>query len=183
MRYIEVFAATLLAPLVAAHSGIPGLPKLVGSSSQDVREIRARSLKYPARAPQSPHGLGSDARLKGRQGGADGRCGPSVGCATCAEGYCCSPAGYCGQGKDYCQAPDSLFEYGPAADANIVPPGGSTRDTPRPKVGNVLYGGDGIYACSNPGQIAITYDDGPYIYTADLLDLFKSYGFKATFCK
>jgi hypothetical protein len=88
-----------------------------------------------------------------------------------------------GQGQDYCQAPDSLFDYGPAADANKLPAGGSTRNIARPKVGNVPYGGEGIYACTTPGTIAMTYDDGPYIYTNDVLDMFKSYNFKATFCK
>jgi peptidoglycan/xylan/chitin deacetylase (PgdA/CDA1 family) len=32
-----------------------------------------------------------------------------------------------------------------------------------------------------PGTIAITFDDGPYIYTDQLLDLFASYNAKATF--
>lgn len=30
-------------------------------------------------------------------------------------------------------------------------------------------------------MVALTYDDGPYLYTAELLDILKSYGFKATF--
>ena len=29
--------------------------------------------------------------------------------------------------------------------------------------------------------VALTYDDGPYLYTSELLDILKSYGFKATF--
>lgn len=33
------------------------------------------------------------------------------------------------------------------------------------------YGGVGIYDCWNDGDIAITFDDGPYEYTNDLLDL------------
>lgn len=217
MRFTDVIAATILAPLVAAHSGIPGLPKFHGLPAKDAAEFKARSLRYPARDPQSPHGVphgsdaslvarqsphgvphgsdeslvarqsphgvphGSEHSLVARQGGQNGRCGPSFGCSTCAEGYCCSPSGYCGQGKDFCQAPDSLFEFGPAADANVVPPGGSTRDTARPKIGNQPYGGEGIYVCNKPGTIAITYDDGPYSYTDDLLNMFKSYGFKATF--
>lgn len=40
----------------------------------------------------------------------------------------------------------------------------------RPKLSNILYGGAGIYDCVNDGQIALTFDDGPYIYTNDLLD-------------
>jgi peptidoglycan/xylan/chitin deacetylase (PgdA/CDA1 family) len=80
-------------------------------------------------------------------------------------------------------APDSLFDYGPGADANKLPAGGSTRNIARPKLGNVDYGGDGIYSCVKPGQFAMTYDDGPYIYTNEVLDMFKAYNFKATFCK
>ena len=30
-------------------------------------------------------------------------------------------------------------------------------------------------------MVALTYDDGPYLYTAQLLDILKSYGYKATF--
>jgi peptidoglycan/xylan/chitin deacetylase (PgdA/CDA1 family) len=37
----------------------------------------------------------------------------------------------------------------------------------------VLYGGAGIYDCVNKGDIALTFDDGPYIYTNDLLDILK----------
>ncbi|KAL6704807.1 hypothetical protein ACN47E_007611 [Coniothyrium glycines] len=173
MHLTKVLAASLLAPSVIAHTGIPGLPKLIGVPAQHAADFKARTLKYPAKAPRS--------ELKARQGGQDGRCGPSFGCATCAEGYCCSSGGWCGQGQDYCQAPDSLFEYGPAADANVVPPGGSTLSTARTKVGSVVYGGPGVYVCTKPGQVAITYDDGPYTYTADLLDMFKSYNFQATF--
>jgi peptidoglycan/xylan/chitin deacetylase (PgdA/CDA1 family) len=74
-----------------------------------------------------------------------------------------------------------LFNYGPGCDANKTPAGASTRNDPRPQKGNVAYGGEGIYTCQKPGTVAITYDDGPYIYTNDVLDLFAQYGFKATF--
>ena len=33
------------------------------------------------------------------------------------------------------------------------------------------YGGGGIYDCYNDGDIAVTFDDGPYEYTDALLDL------------
>ena len=181
MRLSEILTVSLLTPVIAAHGGIPGAPRIVGLSADDAAVLKTRNIRYPARDPQSSHGHGS--QLQARQGGLDGRCGPSFGCATCAEGYCCSSGGWCGQGQDYCQAPDSLFEYGPAADANVLPPGGSTLSTPRTKVGSVLYGGEGIYVCTKPGQVAITYDDGPYTYTNDLLDMFAAYNFKATFCK
>lgn len=42
----------------------------------------------------------------------------------------------------------------------------------RPKVGNIPYG-QAIYRCIRNGDIALTYDDGPYTYTEDLLDLLK----------
>lgn len=78
-------------------------------------------------------------------------------------------------------APDCLFPYGPACDANTMPSGGSTSNTPRTQLGSVAYGGGGVYVCTEPGTVAITYDDGPYIYTNDVLDQFAERGFKATF--
>lgn len=38
-----------------------------------------------------------------------------------------------------------------------------------------------ISTCTTPGKIALTFDDGPYIYTAELLDLLAKNGVKATF--
>jgi peptidoglycan/xylan/chitin deacetylase (PgdA/CDA1 family) len=38
-----------------------------------------------------------------------------------------------------------------------------------------------ILDCVTKGDIAITFDDGPYLYTNDLLDLLARYGVKATF--
>ena len=38
-------------------------------------------------------------------------------------------------------------------------------------MGEVPYGGEGIYDCWNDGDIAVTFDDGPYEYTDALLDL------------
>jgi len=53
-----------------------------------------------------------------------------------------------------------------------MPEGEDTSGVPRPKLGNVLYGGAGIYNCVKKGDIAITFDDGPYNFTGDLLDKF-----------
>ncbi|PZD34423.1 CDA1, xylanase chitin deacetylase [Pyrenophora tritici-repentis] len=78
-------------------------------------------------------------------------------------------------------APDCLFNFGPGCDANQIPSGGSTAEVTRPQLGNQMYGGEGIYACTVPKKIAITYDDGPFIYTNDVLDQFAAYGAKATF--
>lgn len=43
------------------------------------------------------------------------------------------------------------------------------------------YGPHVIRACSKAGTIALTFDDGPNRYTADLLDLLDHYDAKATF--
>jgi len=33
-----------------------------------------------------------------------------------------------------------------------------------------LYGGAGVYDCVKTGDVALTFDDGPYVYTSALLD-------------
>lgn len=88
---------------------------------------------------------------------------------------------WCGTTSDYCAAPDCLFNYGPACDANKTPAGDSTASISRLTLGSVLVGGGGIYPCEKTGTVALTYDDGPSAYTADLLDLLKTYNAKATF--
>lgn len=50
------------------------------------------------------------------------------------------------------------------------PEGVDTSSVPRPKLGDVVVSGAGIYDCDTPGDIAVTFDDGPYLYTNDLLD-------------
>ena len=62
----------------------------------------------------------------------------------------------------------------------MTPAGPSTLNDPRPVLGKVSYDND-IYDCVQNNVVALTYDDGPYLYTAQLLDILKSYGFKATF--
>jgi hypothetical protein len=84
-------------------------------------------------------------------------------------------------GIDYCRAPDCQFNYGPACDANAIPSGTNTSSIPRTKIGDVLYGSAGIYDCAVAGDMALTFDDGPYIYTSHILDLLKQYNSSATF--
>ena len=69
-------------------------------------------------------------------------------------------------------APDCQINYGPGCDALKKPKGVDTSTIARTKSGSVLYGGAGIYNCKNKGEIAITFDDGPYTYTGTLLDKF-----------
>jgi len=135
------------------------------------------------------------------------KCGPGVG--SCAASKCCSIEGFCGttkgmcfhasswkiEGKprlwdygvneglyeDHCQAPDCQMNFGPKCDANASPAGTNTSAIGRPKVGSILYGSSGIFDCQNNGDMALTFDDGPYIYTSGILDLMKTYDAKATF--
>lgn len=51
---------------------------------------------------------------------------------------------------------------------------------PRPELGSVPYG-QLITTCNEPGTIALTFDDGPWEYTEDLLDILRDYGAEATF--
>ncbi|KAI4603510.1 hypothetical protein KJ359_003322 [Pestalotiopsis sp. 9143b] len=85
------------------------------------------------------------------------------------------------KGIDYCEAPDCQLSYGPGCDGNSKPTGVDTSTIARPKVGSVEYGGVGIYDCVNAGDIAMTFDDGPWNYTSDLLDKLKTWNAKATF--
>jgi peptidoglycan/xylan/chitin deacetylase (PgdA/CDA1 family) len=55
----------------------------------------------------------------------------------------------------------------PTSAANLT-----TRDIPRGVI---------IEHCTVPGVVALTFDDGPFIYTDHILDLLDEYGAKATF--
>ncbi|KAL7941484.1 carbohydrate-binding module family 18 [Trichoderma barbatum] len=109
----------------------------------------------------------------------DGRCGANFG-TRCQNDECCSSAGWCGTGFLYCSAPACQFEYGPYCDANRRPDGPNTEDWPRNHVGDVPYG-KAIFHCSKPGTVALTFDDGPWQYTEELLDILEENGVRATF--
>ncbi|MCJ1363677.1 hypothetical protein MMC16_002786 [Acarospora aff. strigata] len=155
MRLYTLLTHSVLLPtLVLAHADGFGGPKIFGRNA--IADLRKRNVfTGPLAAP-----------LVKRE--------PSPELGRRAEGYC-------GIGPDYCNGPDCQLDYGPGCDANKTPPGTNTSSIPRPALGSVLYGGAGIYQCTEPGTIAITYDDGPYIYTSYILDLLKSYSSKATF--
>ena len=38
-----------------------------------------------------------------------------------------------------------------------------------------------IVACTEPGTVALTFDDGPYTFTEHVLDVLEAYNTKATF--
>lgn len=108
-----------------------------------------------------------------------GRCGPANGNRVCGGTECCSPSGYCGTGTAYCMSPDCLRGFG-LCDADKTPAGPSTENALRTQLGEVPYG-VGFYKCKAPNTIALTFDDGPYFYTNDVLDLLAQYNAKATF--
>jgi peptidoglycan/xylan/chitin deacetylase (PgdA/CDA1 family) len=89
-------------------------------------------------------------------------------------------AGYCGITEDYCADPGNcLLGYG-RCDSDATPAGPSTQNVPRPLKGSITYTED-IYDCVESNVVALSYDDGPFNYTSQLLDLLKQYGFQATF--
>jgi len=107
------------------------------------------------------------------------RCGAANGGFSCltsgALNTCCSQYGWCGDTSDHCGT-GCQCAYGRCGDRAPTPPG----EAPHSRLGSVPYG-VGIYTCSIPGVIALTYDDGPYAWTSQLLDTLDSYGVKATF--
>ncbi|KAF2660521.1 carbohydrate esterase family 4 protein [Lophiostoma macrostomum CBS 122681] len=178
---ITLAAVAAVAPLVAAHNEHP-IPNIAGLNVRDLktRDMLSNMRDRIAAVNQEAAEEKRDHKLSRRQGGTDGQCG--AGFASCAAGYCCSPEGYCGQGSDYCYSPGCQYQYGPACPENITPAGTNTSSIPRTKIGNIEYGGNGIYECVTPGTVALTYDDGPQAnFTAHILDIFASYNAKATF--
>ncbi|KIH92997.1 hypothetical protein SPBR_02612 [Sporothrix brasiliensis 5110] len=185
-RFVSELLASARAEMAAdaplSARAPPGVPAAVAEMAGRREAQSGRHHHLPKREEMEldDAALRDAAALRRRQvGGKDGKCGPGAG--SCAQGYCCSPEGWCGLTPDYCSAPDCLINYGSGCDANQKPEGVDTSNVPRPHVGSVLYGGLGIYDCVKKGDIAITFDDGPYNFTGDLLDKFAAYGAKATF--
>ncbi|KAK8848875.1 carbohydrate-binding module family 18 [Apiospora arundinis] len=204
-----VLAAAWVAGLSAAHNADPAYaaPRILGGR-QFLSELKSRKTlmedtsQFVHRVPpaaavaeaqngrrdssSSTGGTDEDedetkssaAKLQERQN-KSGRCGAGRG--SCAAGYCCSAEGWCGLDADYCTAPDCQLNYGPGCDGNKKPSGADTSKIARPKLGKVQYGGVGIYDCVTKGDIALTFDDGPYNFTDALLDKLAKANAKATF--
>ncbi|KAK0737018.1 hypothetical protein B0T21DRAFT_364242 [Apiosordaria backusii] len=185
---LSITALAAFLSLAVAHSEHGGqhIPKILGGrkflSEMEARRRFSRAAPEPVvnkRHPPISKAPNPQGPSNKRQENTSGRCGASGG--SCATGYCCSAEGWCGRGIDYCSAPDCQLNYGSGCDGNKKPSGPDTSGVARPKFGSVLYGGAGIYDCVTAGDVALTFDDGPYLYTNDLLDKLKSYGAKATF--
>ncbi|KAL7959283.1 carbohydrate esterase family 4 protein [Trichoderma compactum] len=104
-------------------------------------------------------------------------CGPGLG--GCIGG-CCSEFGHCGTTRAYCSGSQCQLDYSDSCDTQVGPPGRSTEDIHRPFSGDVPYA-ETITECDSPGLVALTFDDGPFEYTNQLLDLLDEYKVKATF--
>ncbi|KAH6892600.1 hypothetical protein B0T10DRAFT_483971 [Thelonectria olida] len=125
------------------------------------------------------HGSGASPRyasLQLRQTGTD--CGEGYG--SCDPGLCCSDSGWCGSNEDYCDGSSCQLDYSDGCDTFKKPSGSSTASIARPKIGSVPYGSI-ITKCAQAGAVALTFDDGPYIYTSEILDILAEYNVKATF--
>jgi len=92
----------------------------------------------------------------------NGKCGPNYG--ICPGSYCCSKYGYCGTDNDYC-GNGCQSEFGRCGNVS------------QEEVSGFQY----YKQCINKNHWALTFDDGPYIYDEQLLDLLKKKGVKATF--
>ncbi|CUS11968.1 unnamed protein product [Tuber aestivum] len=141
----------------------------------------------------------------------NGRCGAQFSGYSCTSlpgtYQCCSQYNWCGETLGHCGT-GCQPAYGRCNGASssssspTTPPTGTPTGTPtsttnpaststsaptptppsgtRPKIGNLPYGMD-IFSCIKKGTIALTYDDGPWIYTSRLLDILRNKGVKATF--
>jgi len=94
----------------------------------------------------------------------NGQCGEQYG--ACPGGQCCSQFGYCGISKDHCNF-GCQSEYGLCGNEVVEK--------------NTVVGFEYYDTCVNNKYWALTFDDGPYNYDIELLDLLKKRGVKATF--
>jgi len=114
----------------------------------------------------------------------DGKCGKDFG--SCPNGQCCSKYGYCGNTKEYC-GNGCQSEFGNCNGNQTTTKKSTTKKTTTTstkKSSNTSSSEFKIYyECveKNAKQWALTFDDGPYKYDEDLLDLLKKYNVKATF--
>ncbi|UZP39642.1 hypothetical protein NXS19_007458 [Fusarium pseudograminearum] len=106
-------------------------------------------------------------------------CGKGAG--SCPKGQCCSESGQCGTMSAYCTSPECQMAYSNGnCDGSKKPKGETTANIPRSTTGKAPYD-KYIITCTTPGIVALTFDDGPYKYTNQVLDVLKKHNIKATF--
>ncbi|POR32104.1 Polysaccharide deacetylase [Tolypocladium paradoxum] len=174
---MHIYAILLVAAVgyTAAHNAKPGVPSFMAGRGPAGRRDSPDSHLARRQGPE----VAPPVDVTKRQASANGRCGVQFG-TSCQAGDCCSTGGWCGQGYLYCSSPACQIEYCDSCDGNVRPNGRDTEDVPRPQVGPVPYG-QGVYHCDVDGVIALSFDDGPHVYTEDLLNLLHEYNAKATF--
>jgi len=96
------------------------------------------------------------------------RCGSDYG--VCPGNKCCSKYGYCGNDDDFC-GNGCQSEFGKCGNSLS-----STSNSNNNKVTFKFYS-----QCKNKKEWALTFDDGPYDFDIELLDLLAKYKVKATF--
>ncbi|ORY63792.1 glycoside hydrolase/deacetylase, partial [Neocallimastix californiae] len=107
----------------------------------------------------------------------NGRCGSQYG--SCPSGYCCSKYGYCGTSSDHCGS-NCQSEFGQCGSAVTTKTKTYTTKTSNNEyISNAKF--KYYHECKDPKHWALSFDDGPYKYDNDLLDLLKEKGVKATF--
>ncbi|KAH6949364.1 hypothetical protein EDB82DRAFT_545917 [Fusarium venenatum] len=100
---------------------------------------------------------------------------------SCPKGQCCSESGQCGTTSAYCTSPQCQMAYSNGnCDGSKKPKGETTANIPRSTSGKAPYD-KYITTCTTPGIVALTFDDGPYKYTNQVLDVLKKHNIKATF--
>eukprot|EP00731_Ephydatia_muelleri_P008206 Em0004g544a len=92
--------------------------------------------------------------------------------AVCPRGYCCSMYGWCGSSAAHCGA-GCQVGWGRCSSSSAPEP----PSDPRPPTPNVQV----VSNCVIPNAVAITFDDGPYKYTAKIAQQFTEAGGHVTF--
>ncbi|KAK7918269.1 peptidoglycan-N-acetylglucosamine deacetylase [Apiospora marii] len=179
------------AGLSTAHQADPAYaaPRIIGGR-QFLSELRSRKTlaedtsQFARVVPAAPAVEAQPDRRHSSNEGADEESQPQEAKLQGRQnksGRCGAGRGWCGSDADYCSAPDCQLNYGPGCDGNKKPSGADTSGIARPKLGRVQYGGVGVYDCVTKGDIALTFDDGPYNFTDALLDKLAEADAKATF--
>ncbi|KAG8673282.1 hypothetical protein FPOAC2_06725 [Fusarium poae] len=106
-------------------------------------------------------------------------CGKGTG--SCPKGQCCSESGQCGTTSAYCTSPQCQMAY-----SNGNCDGRNQREKlqqiyPDRLLAKLHTANKYITTCTTPGIVALTFDDGPYKYTNQVLDVLKKHNIKATF--
>jgi len=102
------------------------------------------------------------------------KCGGSNG--VCPGSKCCSKYGYCGNTEAHCGT-GCQSEFGKCGSSYIS----SSSSNSSTSTSTSYNGFQMFYQCKNSKHWALTYDDGPYKFDNDLLDLLDKYQVKATF--